>query len=64
MYKQFVKPKSILKTMLILFALWLISGTLEATFSSNVDSSYYSDEGLYDIQYEAMPEEESPEKDS
>jgi len=64
MYKQFVRPKSFLKTMLIIFALWLVSGVLDATFSSDIASSYYSDDGGYDSQYEAMPEEESLEKDS
>jgi len=52
MYKKFIKPKTILKTMLIIFAIWLVSGSLQTTFSSDPDSSDEEEGILYNRQYE------------
>ena len=52
MYKHAKKFKNILKMLLIIIAFWLISGTLDRTFSSDFDSSDYSDGGTYNLQDE------------
>ena len=52
MYKHLMNPKNVFKALLIIIALWLISGSFHSTFSSYINPSDYGDEGINNLQYE------------
>ena len=51
MYKQFIAPKNIFKIILVVIAIWLVSETLDATFSSYVEPDYYDE---YELEHEVI----------